>query len=74
MLNVMIQLKKVALSTGAGMSMIGQVKADCFFNRWYKISWCNGVKPNSHYWHKTLWKWKHFSPLLMGLIKNIWKK
>jgi len=70
------EIKKVALITGAGMSMIGQVEADCFLTGDIKYHDAMEAKARGislidirHYESE-----KHFSPLLMGLIEEYLKK
>jgi len=70
------EIKKVALVTGAGMSMIGQVDADCFITGDIKYHDAMEAKARGislidirHYESE-----KHFSPLLEGLINGYLKK
>lgn len=69
-------VKKVALITGSGMSLIGQVDADCFITGDIKYHDAMEAKARGislidirHYESE-----KHFSPLLMGLIEEYLKK
>jgi len=69
-------VKKVALVTGAGMSMIGQVDADCFITGDIKYHDAMEAKARGislidirHYESE-----EHFSPLLEGLINDYLKK
>ena len=69
-------VKKVALVTGAGMSMIGQVDADCFITGDIKYHDAMEAKARGislidirHYESE-----KHFSPLMMGLVEEYLKK
>jgi dinuclear metal center YbgI/SA1388 family protein len=70
------EVKKVALVTGAGMSMIGQIDADCFLTGDIKYHDAMEAKARGislidirHYESE-----KHFSPLLMGLVEEYLKK
>lgn len=65
-------IKKIALTTGAGMSLISQIKADCFLTGDIKYHDAMEAKSRNinlidigHYESE-----QHFSPLLMGLIQN----
>ncbi len=69
-------VKRVALVTGAGMSMISQIDADCFLTGDIKYHDAMEAKARGislidirHYESE-----KHFSPLLMGLIEEYLKK
>ncbi|TLP37027.1 Nif3-like dinuclear metal center hexameric protein [Arcobacter arenosus] len=69
-------VKKVALITGAGMSLIDQVDADCFLTGDIKYHDAMEAKARGislidirHYESE-----KHFSPLMMGLIEGYLKK
>lgn len=69
-------VKKVALVTGAGMSMIGQIDADCFLTGDIKYHDAMEAKARGislidirHYESE-----KHFSPLLLGLVEEYLKK
>lgn len=69
-------LKKVALVTGAGMSLINEVDADCFLTGDIKYHDAMEAKARGislidvrHYESE-----QHFSPLLMGLIEEYLKK
>lgn len=66
------RIKKVALVTGAGMSMIGEVDADCFLTGDIKYHDAMEAKARGislidvrHYESE-----QHFSPLLLGLIEE----
>lgn len=70
------EVKKVALVTGAGMSMIDQVEADCFLTGDIKYHDAMEAKSRGislidirHYESE-----KHFSPLLEGLLSEYLKK
>lgn len=70
------KVKKVALITGAGMSMIGQVEADCFLTGDIKYHDAMEAKARGislidirHYESE-----RHFSALMMGLIEEYLKK
>lgn len=70
------EVKKVALVTGAGMSMIGQVEADCFLTGDIKYHDAMEAKSRGislidirHYESE-----KHFSPLLEALLSEYLKK
>lgn len=70
------KVKKVALITGAGMSMIGQVDADCFLTGDIKYHDAMEAKARGislidirHYESE-----KHFSGLMMGLVEEYLKK
>ncbi len=70
------KVKKVALITGAGMSMIADVQADCFITGDIKYHDAMEAKARGislidirHYESE-----KHFSPLLEGLINDYLKK
>ena len=65
-------IKKIALTTGAGMSLISHIKADCFLTGDIKYHDAMEAKSRNinlidigHYESE-----QHFSPLLMGLIEN----
>lgn len=69
-------IKSVALVTGAGMSMLDEVKADCFLTG--DIKYHDAIEAKSrgislidigHYESE-----KHFSPLLLGICNNYLKK
>lgn len=69
-------VKKVALVTGAGMSLISLVEADCFITGDIKYHDAMEAKARGislidirHYESE-----KHFSPLMMGLIEEYLKK
>jgi len=69
------KVEKVALVTGAGMSMISEIKADCFITGDIKYHDAMEAKARGislidirHYESE-----KHFSPLLEGLIKDYLK-
>jgi len=69
-------VKKVALVTGAGMSMIGEIQADCFITGDIKYHDAMEAKARGislidirHYESEV-----HFSPLLEGLISDYLKK
>jgi GTP cyclohydrolase I len=69
-------IKKVALVTGAGMSMIEKVDADCFLTGDIKYHDAIEAKARGislidigHYESE-----KHFSPLLLGICNNYLKK
>jgi dinuclear metal center YbgI/SA1388 family protein len=70
------EVKKVALVTGAGMSMIGDVEADCFLTGDIKYHDAMEAKARGislidirHYESE-----KHFSALVMGLLEEYLKK
>ncbi len=70
------KVKKVALVTGAGMSMIGEVEADCFLTGDIKYHDAMEAKARGislidirHYESE-----KHFSALMMGLLEEYLKK
>jgi len=70
------KVEKVALVTGAGMSMIGQIDADCFITGDIKYHDAMEAKARGislidirHYESE-----KHFSPLLEGLVSDYLKK
>ncbi len=70
------EVKKVALITGAGMSMIEEVEADCFLTGDIKYHDAMEAKTRGislidirHYESE-----KYFSPLLLGLIEEYLKK
>lgn len=70
------EIKKVALVTGAGMSLIGQVEADCFITGDIKYHDAMEAKSRGislidirHYESE-----KHFAPLMMGLVEEYLKK
>ncbi len=70
------KVKKVALITGSGMSMIEQVEADCFITGDIKYHDAMEAKARGislidirHYESE-----KHFSPLLLGLVEEYLKK
>jgi len=70
------KVEKVALITGAGMSLISQVDADCFLTGDIKYHDAMEAKARGislidirHYESE-----KHFSPLMMGLIEDYLKK
>ena len=70
------EIKKVALVTGAGMSLINDVKADCFLTGDIKYHDAMEAKARGislidirHYESE-----KHFSPLLEGLVSEYLKK
>ena len=70
------QIKKVALVTGAGMSMINEIDADCFLTGDIKYHDAMEAKARNislidvrHYESE-----QHFSPLLLGLIEEYLKK
>lgn len=70
------RIKKVGLVTGAGMSMIGEVNADCFLTGDIKYHDAMEAKARGislidvrHYESE-----QHFSPLLLGLIEEYLKK
>lgn len=69
-------IKRVALVTGAGMSMLDEVKADCFLTG--DIKYHDAIEAKSrgislidigHYESE-----KYFSPLLLGICNNYLKK
>lgn len=70
------RIKKVALVTGAGMSMINEINADCFLTGDIKYHDAMEAKARMislidvrHYESE-----QHFSPLLLGLIEEYLKK
>ncbi len=69
------RVKKVALVTGSGMSMISEIKADCFITGDIKYHDAMEAKARGislidirHYESE-----EHFSPLLEGLIRDYLK-
>ena len=69
-------IQTVALVTGAGMSMIGEIKADCFLTGDIKYHDAMEAKSRGislidirHYESE-----QHFSPLLLGLVEEYLKK
>ena len=69
-------IKTVALVTGAGMSMINEIKADCFLTGDIKYHDAMEAKSRGislidvrHYESE-----QHFSPLILGLLKEYLKK
>jgi len=69
-------IEKVALVTGAGMSMIGEIQADCFLTGDIKYHDAMEAKARGislidirHYESE-----QHFSPLVQGLIEEYLKK
>jgi dinuclear metal center YbgI/SA1388 family protein len=69
-------IKKVALVTGAGMSLINEVDADCFLTGDIKYHDAMEAKSRGislidirHYESE-----QHFSPLMLGLVKEYLKK
>jgi len=69
-------IKKLALTTGSGMSLIGQIDADCFLTGDIKYHDAMEAKSRDislidigHYESE-----QHFTTLMMGLIENYLKK
>ncbi len=69
-------IKKIALTTGAGMSLISSIDADCFLTGDIKYHDAMEAKERNiglidigHYESE-----QHFSPLMMGLIEKYLKK